>query len=161
MHISFEGKVAIGISLVLGLVACAMTVWSTHLIIGWTGMVLCMSGLIALAIYHFGGYGQEQGAHVAEGVRRSIATDAESYDASPDDHYLTLRRARQSNFRIKLPPVPKVNKEIEIKLGSNDKTLTVTIDGNGHPIDGRPDDWMNGAGTLRGYRFSGLEWEIF
>jgi hypothetical protein len=161
MHISFEGKVAIGISLVLGLVAFAMTIWSTHLIIGWTGMVLCVSGLIALAIYHFGGYGQEHEARGTEAVRRSIATDADFYDADADDHYLTLRRARQSNFRIKLPPAPNMNKEIEIKLAAVDKSLTVTIDGNGHPIDGRPDDWMNGAGTLRGYRFAGAEWEIF
>ncbi len=95
------------------------------------------------------------------GVRRFVTTDAESYDADADDRFLTIRRARQSNFCIKLPPNPKADKEIEIKLGSGDKTLTVTIDGNGHMIDGQPDTWMNGVGTLRGFRFSGAEWEIY
>jgi hypothetical protein len=137
-----------------------MMLWPTHVIIGWIMVGVAVTGLIAVAINHFMQKPEAQ-SEPQSGVRRSIATDADFYDASSDDHYLTLRRARQSNFRIKLPPVPKVNNEIEIKLGSNDKTLTVTIDGNGHPIDGRPDDWMNGAGTLRGYRFSGLEWEIF
>jgi hypothetical protein len=75
--------------------------------------------------------------------------------------YLTVRRAKQSNFRIKLPPNPPVGKEIEIKLGSGDKSLTVTIEGNGLLIDGRPMHWMSGTGSLYGFRFSGAEWEIF
>jgi hypothetical protein len=158
MDISLEGKIGIGLTFLFGLGGFAMMIWPTHLIIGWTGMGLSIAGLIALTIYHFT---QKQTSEPQGDARRSIATDADSYDAAPDDRYLTIRRARQSNFRIKLPPSPKMNKEVEIKLGSGDKTLTVTIDGNGHMIDGSPDTWMNGVGTLRGFRFSGAEWEIY
>jgi hypothetical protein len=93
--------------------------------------------------------------------RRFITTDEEAEDLLPDDQLITIRRRIQSNFLVRLPPNPAVEKEIEIKLASGDKTLTVTVVGRGAKIDGQDQDWIGGPGALHGYRFSGVEWERF
>jgi hypothetical protein len=76
------------------------------------------------------------------------------------DYMIVANSTDTSQFTVILPEYPREGRKVEIKEGTGKQDASITVSGNGRPVDGSPTFTMRGPSVSFIVTFVGSEWRV-